>query len=172
MLPRPHDLFDLHQVAEIKMWVLWPPKKRGPGGGGPWVHKHTSNWLCFERQLHVLLGFRWWFSRQRIGLQCRRHGFDPWIWKIPWRREWQPTPVFLQGKSHGQRNLVVYSPWGRKESDTTITTCYVRSVACFTCNVYPIRSVLSICTIRRTIICEIACLAKSAHCKPSQTSRL
>ena len=37
----------------------------------------------------------------------------------PWRREWQPTPVFLPGEFHGQRNLVDYSPWGRKESDTT-----------------------------------------------------
>ena len=36
-----------------------------------------------------------------------------------WRRKWQPTPVFLPGKFHGQRSLVVYSPWGRKESDTT-----------------------------------------------------
>jgi len=36
-----------------------------------------------------------------------------------WRREWQPTPVFLPGKLHGQRNLEVYSPWGYKESDTT-----------------------------------------------------
>ena len=39
--------------------------------------------------------------------------------KIPWRRKWQPTPVFLPGKSHGQRSLVGYSPWGCKESDTT-----------------------------------------------------
>jgi len=39
--------------------------------------------------------------------------------KIPWRREWQSTPVFLPGKSHGQRSLVVYSPWGHKESDMT-----------------------------------------------------
>ena len=44
-------------------------------------------------------------------------GFDPWVGKIPWRREWQPTPVFLPGESHGQRSLVGYSPWGRKESD-------------------------------------------------------
>ena len=35
--------------------------------------------------------------------QCRRHGFNPWIRKIPWRRKWQPTPVFLPGKSHGQK---------------------------------------------------------------------
>ena len=45
--------------------------------------------------------------------------FDPCVGKIPWRRAWQPTPVFLPGKSHGQRSLVGYSPWGRKESDTT-----------------------------------------------------
>ena len=49
--------------------------------------------------------------------QCRRCRFDPYIWKIPWRRKWQPTAVFLPGKSHGQRNLVGYSPWGHKELD-------------------------------------------------------
>ena len=38
---------------------------------------------------------------------------------IPWRRKWQPTPVFLPGKSHGQRSLADYSPWGHKEPDTT-----------------------------------------------------
>ena len=39
--------------------------------------------------------------------------------KIPWRREWQPTPVFLAGESHGQRSLAGYSPWGPKQSDMT-----------------------------------------------------
>ena len=56
---------------------------------------------------------------QPICLQCRRLGFDPWVGKIPWRREWQPTPVLLPGESHGQRSLVGYSPWGHKESDMT-----------------------------------------------------
>ena len=42
--------------------------------------------------------------------------------KIPWRRKWQPTPVFLPGDSHGQRTLAGYSPWGRKESDMTEAT--------------------------------------------------
>ena len=41
------------------------------------------------------------------------------VLKIHWRSKWQPTPVLLPGKSHGQRSLVGYSPWGRKESDTT-----------------------------------------------------
>ena len=52
-------------------------------------------------------------------LQCRRPGFDPWVGKIPWRRKWQPTPVFLPGKSHGRKSLVAYSPRTRKEWDTT-----------------------------------------------------
>ena len=51
--------------------------------------------------------------------RCRRGGFDPWIGKIPWRREWLSTPVFLPGKSHGQRSLADYSPRGPKESDIT-----------------------------------------------------
>ena len=46
-------------------------------------------------------------------------GFDPWVGKIPWRRKWQPTPGLLPGKFHGLRSQVGYSPWGRKESDTT-----------------------------------------------------
>ena len=48
--------------------------------------------------------------------------FNPWARKILWRRKWQPTPVFLPGESHGQRSLVGYSPWGRKESETSEVT--------------------------------------------------
>ena len=44
---------------------------------------------------------------------------NPWVGKIPWRRAWQPTPVFMPGESHGQRSLVGYTPWGYKESDKT-----------------------------------------------------
>ena len=45
--------------------------------------------------------------------------FNPWVEKIPWRRAWQCTPIFLLGKSHGQRRLLGYGPWGHKELDTT-----------------------------------------------------
>ena len=48
--------------------------------------------------------------------------FHPWVAKMPWRRAWQPTPVFLPGESHGQRSVVGYSPWGHIESDTTEAT--------------------------------------------------
>jgi len=50
---------------------------------------------------------------------CSRHTryrFDPWVGKIPWRREWQPTPVFLMENPHGQRSLVGYSPRGLKDT--------------------------------------------------------
>ena len=45
--------------------------------------------------------------------------FNPWVRKIPWRRKWQPTPIFLPGKSHRQRGLEGYRLWGCKESDMT-----------------------------------------------------
>ena len=52
-------------------------------------------------------------------VQCEKPGFNPWVRKIPWRRAWQPTLVFLPGESQGKRSLTDYSPWGCKESDTT-----------------------------------------------------
>ena len=53
-------------------------------------------------------------SWQRICLQCKRTGFDPWVGKIPWRKERLPTSVFWPGEFHG-----LYHPWGCKESDMT-----------------------------------------------------
>ena len=54
---------------------------------------------------------------KNMSAKCRRLGFAPWDRKIPWGREWQPTPVFLPGEFHGQRSLADYSPWGCKELD-------------------------------------------------------
>ena len=56
----------------------------------------------------------WWLSWWRIFLYCQRPGFDPWVGKIPWRRERLCTPVFWPGEFHG-----LYSPQGGKELDTT-----------------------------------------------------
>ena len=67
------------------------------------------------------MGFPGGTSGKESTCQCRRlkrHGFSPWVGKIPWSRKQQPTPVFLPGKFHGQRSLAGYSPWGCKELDT------------------------------------------------------
>ena len=60
-------------------------------------------------------------SDGRVCLRCRRPVFDPWVGKIPWRRELQSTPVFLPGEFHGLRSLAGHSSWGCKESDMTHT---------------------------------------------------
>ena len=67
----------------------------------------------------LLTWYSWWFRWWRVGLQCRRPGFIPWVGKIPWRRKWQPTAVFSPEESHGQKSLADYSSWGRQELDTT-----------------------------------------------------
>ena len=64
-------------------------------------------------------------SGKELTSQCRRHKrrrFDLCVGNIPWKRAWQPTPVFLPGKSHEERSLAGYSPWSHKESDTTEVT--------------------------------------------------
>ena len=72
----------------------------------------------------------WWFSGKRLQLQCRRPKFDPWVGKTRWRSKWQPTPVFLPRKSHGQRSLVGYSPGVMKSqtrlNTSTTTDTYIR----------------------------------------------
>ena len=82
-------------------------------------NEHTCIELCTRVRA---LGLPGGASGKEPTRQCRRHkrpGFDTWVGKIPWRRAWQPTPVFLPGESYGQRSLAGYSPWGCRESDTT-----------------------------------------------------
>ena len=77
----------------------------GRGGGG---YRHL-----------VDRGLPRWCSGKEYACQWRRFGFDPWAGKIPWSRKWQPTPVLLPGKSHGQKSTVGYSPWDHKHWDTS-----------------------------------------------------
>ena len=70
-------------------------------------------------------GFPRWLSNEESFCQCRRcrrWDFDPWVRKIPWSRKWKPTPVFLPGKSHRQRSLAGYSPWGQKRVEHDLAT--------------------------------------------------
>ena len=62
----------------------------------------------------------------------RRSGFDPWVGKIPWRRAWQPTPVFLPRECHGRRSLAGYSPWVTK-SRTWLSNSAQHSTVSRTC---------------------------------------
>jgi len=78
---------------------------------------------CFlKKKFSKYFGLARWLSCKESACQCRRCrrcGFNPWVRKMPWRREWQPTPVFLPGKFHGQKSLAGYSPCSHRESDMT-----------------------------------------------------
>ena len=89
-------------------------------------------WL-FQLIESLVLHFPGGSSGKESACQRRIHKrlrIDPWVRKIPWRREWQPTPVFLPGKSLGQRSLAGYSPCGGKSYDYYLTTKCVYTHAC------------------------------------------
>ena len=80
----------------------------------------TIKFFILKWSSQGIWGFRGGASGKEPTCQSRRskrHGFSPWVRKIPWRRAWQPTPVFLLRESHRQRSLVGYSPWGHTELD-------------------------------------------------------
>ena len=89
-----------------------PHGQRSLAGSSSWGHKELDTTEEIEHLLQQRLP--WWLTGKESTCQCRSHEFNPWFGKIPWRRRWQPTPVFLPGKSHGQRSLAGYSPWGCK----------------------------------------------------------
>ena len=64
----------------------------------------------------------WWHSGKETACQSRRCGFNPRVGRTPWRMELPPTPIFLPGKSHGQRSLGNYSPWGPKRIGHDLVT--------------------------------------------------
>ena len=99
---------------------------------GSWYHLTSLPFLCMCSQggfltlrmrnmcfFNLLSGLPAWLSGKESTCQCRRCRFNPWVGKSPWRRKWQPTTVFLPGKSHGQRILAGYSPRGHKRVDMT-----------------------------------------------------
>ena len=113
----------------------------------------------------MILQLSSWLRRRLSGkestCQCRRlrrHEFDPWVRKIPWRRKWQPSPVFLPGKSHGQRSLVGYSPRDHEEPGAaewlSMITCIQHPlvVLFLKCKEFE-KDTLSLCT----------CLAQNKH---------
>ena len=75
-------------------------------------------WARIQVSSHLNLSYSLVGQTVKNLLQYRRPRFHPWVGKILWRREWQPTPIFLLGESYGQRSLVGYSPWDHKQLDT------------------------------------------------------
>ena len=93
--------------SSILAWrILWTEEPGRLQSMGP--QRVGRNWATFTHSLMHILVLTWWLDGKESACQCKRCGFDPWVGKIPWRRKWQPTPVFLPGKSHGQRSLAGY----------------------------------------------------------------
>ena len=134
-----HALSMIQQMLAI--WSLLSLPFLNPAGtsGGSWFTYYWSlAWrilsitllVCEMSAVYSSLSILWHCPSLRLGFpdgsevkasawNAGDPGSIPGSEKIPWRRQWQPTPVFLPGKSHGQRKLIGYRPWGRKESDTT-----------------------------------------------------
>ena len=112
------DARDIAGVKNEKPSILGPYIFMG---GLTIIHDNNKKLNC----IMCYWGFPSGASGKELTCQCRRcerHRFNPQVGKIPWKKAWQPTPLFLPGESHGQRNLVGYCPWGHKELDMTEVT--------------------------------------------------
>ena len=100
------------------------------------AHTHTGYRIFAFAFSSYRCGLPWGFSSKEStcqGRRSKRHGFDPWVWKIPWRRSWQLMAThssILPGESHGQRNLVGYSQKDHKELNMTEATQHIRVCVC------------------------------------------
>ena len=91
--------------------------------------KCWGSYEFYQRHLWIYRSFPGGFSSKESACKSRRCRFDSWVGKIPWRSKWQPTPVFLPRKSHGQRSLVGYSPWGHKRVRHNLETKQQQQIA-------------------------------------------
>ena len=97
--------------CSILAWII--PQTEKPGG-----QRSMGSHIFLPNKL---LGLPRWLSGKESACQCTRHGLDPWVRKIPWRRKGEPSAVILPGKFHGPRSLAGYSPWDCK-SQTRLNT--------------------------------------------------
>ena len=115
--------------ARIVEWVAMPFSRESSWSRSwTWVScisciakQILYHWATREILAVLLRSANWCATGKESTCQCRRHKrcrFSPWVRKIPWRRKWQPTLLFLPGEFHGQRCLAGYSSWGHKQSNT------------------------------------------------------
>ena len=113
-----------YRAGDIRDMSLIPGSGRSPGegNGNPLQCSCLGNPMdrgAWQAMIQRAAESQTWLKWPSRHPHCRRPGFDPWIGKIPCKREWQPTPVFLPGEFHGQKSLAGYSPWGHEVWDTT-----------------------------------------------------
>ena len=99
----------------VLLFTFWRLSKLFSWVGTPIYIPSIRHWLFINSVWKSPVSLPWWLRQSSICLQCR----SPGLRRSPGRRQWQPTPVFLPVKSHRWRSLVGYSPWARKELDTT-----------------------------------------------------
>jgi len=133
-------------LVQVWIWCKFGPKRFGPSWG--FLGDASDKDLACQ------------YKRKRK--RCR---FDPGVWKIPWRRKWQPTPIFLPGESHGQRSLAVYSPWGRKELGITERLTLSLSLS------LTLRSALEFLHYPATELIIAGSCIKSTFCRTSRSIR-
>ena len=104
-----------HEKFSYSNFIYWKIKYELYFIGAMLITRTTHYWSLVRHPAHLLHQLKW--------DACGLHGW-PWLRKIPWRRKWQPTPVFLPGESHGQRSPSGYSPWGcRVRQDWSDSAC-------------------------------------------------
>ena len=127
-LPNWWELWIFQWLPRCSRWHILGFK----GGVNHWINldqNKTADWWEFADKNFPSTALSWllqytvpWFRQWRTCLQCRRPRFNPWVRKIPWRRKWQPSPVFLPGESHGQRSLAGYMGLQRVGHDWATNT--------------------------------------------------
>ena len=114
------SLWSSGSVPSHLHYMTWGPAvSLRPGVLTPGIPGLSSAWMSKIGYVTPYPKWRlpWWFSGKEAACQCRRCRFYPCVGKIPWRRKWQPAPVFLPREFHGQRSLAGFSPWGFEELD-------------------------------------------------------